>query len=161
MKRFVPGGLLLLLVAVGIFLWWGNTRSSVPASQVAPADCVVYVELPNLVQTSKRWPDSALCQILGEPSVQRFLRQPISKTPASYRHAWDSFAALRCSALFIGITDPERDQWICGLQSSVNQLTWRRELNNLSQAIFGQSMKKLRRKILPVRRVGPRKRGNR
>ncbi len=143
MKRFVPGGLLLLLVAVGTFLWWGNTRSSVPASQVAPVDCLVYVELPNLVQTSKRWPDTALSRILDEPSVQRFLRQPISKAPASYHHAWDSFAALRCSALFFGITDPEKDQWICGLQSNVNQSTWRRQLNNFSKAVFGQNLKEM------------------
>ena len=84
-----------------------ENRDSLSASQIAPVECLAYVELPNIIQTAKRWPDSDLCQILGEPSVQRFLRQPISKAPANYRSAWSSFAALRCSALFVGMTDPD------------------------------------------------------
>jgi hypothetical protein len=140
MKRLIAGGLLLLLVAIGIFFWRQN-GNSLSASQLAPADCLVYFELPNLVQTAKRWPDAALCRILSEPSVQHFLRQPISKTPATYQSAWGSFAALRCSALFLGMTAPDRDRWICGLQTAVDQSTWRRETGNFSKALFGQDIK--------------------
>ena len=111
MKRLVAGGLLVLLVAIAIILWQQN-RDSLAGSQIAPGECVLYVELPNLVQTAKRWPDAALCKILGEPSVQRFLRQPISKTPANYQNAWGSLAALRSSALFFGMTKADRDQWV-------------------------------------------------
>ena len=94
MKRLIAGGLLLLLVAIGIFLWRQN-GITLSASQIAPAECLVYVELPNLVQTAKRWPDAALCRILSEPSVQRFLRQPISKTPADLPKRV-GFASRRC-----------------------------------------------------------------
>src|SRR6202047_3130434 len=137
MKQLIAGGLLLLLAAIGIFLWRQN-RNSLSASQVAPVDCLVYVELPNIVQTAKRWPGAALCRILAEPSVRHFLRQPISETPANYQNAWGSFAALRCSALFFGMTEPDRDRWICGLRTSVDQSTWRREITNTSKALFGQ-----------------------
>jgi hypothetical protein len=139
MKRLIAGGLLLLVVAIAIFLWLQN-RDSLSASQIAPVECLAYVELPNIIQTTKRWPDSDLCHILGEPSVQRFLRQPISKTPENYRNAWSSFTALRCSALFFGMTDPGRDRWICGLRTSLDQPTSLREIANISKALFGQNV---------------------
>jgi hypothetical protein len=142
MKRFIAGGLLSLLVAIGIFLW-RQTQGSLSASQIAPVDCLVYIELPNITQTAKRWPDADLCRILSEPSVQHFLRQPISRTPPNYQNAWSSFAALRCNALFFGMTEPDRDRWICGLQTSVDQSTWRREIPNVSKALFGQNIKEV------------------
>jgi hypothetical protein len=147
MKRLIVGGLVLLLVAIAILLW-RQTRDSLSASQIAPVACVAYLELPNIAQTAKRWPDAALCRILSEPSVQRFLRQPISKTPANYQSAWASFAALRCSALFFGITAPDRDQWICGLRTSVDESTWRREIAEVSRAIFGQGIREVAPEIL-------------
>jgi hypothetical protein len=142
MKRLIVGGLVLLLVAIAIVLW-RQTRDSLSASQIAPVACVAYIELPNIAQTAKRWPDAALCRILSEPSVQRFLRQPISKTPANYQSAWASFATLQCSALFFGMTAPDRDQWICGLQTSVDDSTWRRGIAEVSRALFGQSIKEV------------------
>jgi hypothetical protein len=142
MKRLIVGGLVLLLVAIAILLW-RQTRDSLSASQIAPVACVAYIELPNIAQTAKRWPDAALCRILSEPSVQRFLRQPISKAPANYQNAWASFAALQCSALFFGMTAPDGDQWICGLRTSVDQSTWRREVAGISRAVFGQNIKEV------------------
>jgi len=142
MKRLIAGGLLLLLVAIAIFLW-RQKGDSLSGGQIAPVECVVYVELPNIVQTAKRWPDAALCRILGEPSVQRFLRQPISKTPANYQNAWGSFAALRCSALFFGMTGPDRDRWICGLRTSVDESIWSREITNVSKTLFGWNVKEV------------------
>ncbi|MBV9299900.1 MAG: hypothetical protein JO066_13090 [Verrucomicrobia bacterium] len=140
MKRLIAGGLVLLLVAIGIFLW-GQHRQSLLASQLAPADCLLYVEMPDLLQSARRWPDTALSRILGEPSVQHFLRQPISNAPANFQNAWVSFAALQCSALFFGVTDPDRACWICGLQTAVEQSRWRREIANISKALFGQNIK--------------------
>jgi hypothetical protein len=152
MKRLIAGGLLVLLAAIAIILWQQN-RDSLAGSQIAPGECVLYVELPNLVQTAKRWPDAALCKILGEPSVQRFLRQPISKTPANYQNAWGSLAALRCSALFFGMTEPDRDQWVCGLRTSVDESTWRREITNVSKALFGRAIKEVASDDLEHERV--------
>src|SRR5260370_16322201 len=110
MKRLIAGGLLLLIVAIGVFLWRQN-QDSVSPNQIAPADCLVYFELPNLIQTAKRWPDTDLSQILAEPSVQRFLRQPVSKIPKGYRSAWASIWTLRCSPLSFGMTHPNPDSW--------------------------------------------------
>ena len=158
MKQLIAGGLLLLIAAIGIFLWRQN-RNSLSASQVAPVDCLVYVELPNIVQTAKRWPDAAVCRILSEPSVQHFLRQPISNAPANYQKAWGSFTDLRCSALFFGMTEPDRDGWICGLQTSVDESTWRREISNVSQALFGQNIKEIDPKNLEYESLGAQRAG--
>jgi hypothetical protein len=137
MKRLTAGGLLLLIAAIGAFLWRRN-EIPVSSSQLAPAECLVYIELPNLIQTAKRWPETALCQVLEEPSVQRFLRQPVSKIPKSYRSVCDSVLTLHCSALFFGMTDPNRQSWICGFQTSADQTVWRREISSISRVLFGQ-----------------------
>jgi len=142
MKRLVAGGLLLLIVAIGVFLW-RQSQNSISSSQIAPADCLVYIELPNLIQTAKRWPETALCQILAEPSVQGFLRKPVSKIPKSYQSAWASIRTLRCSALFFGMTDPNRESWVCGFQTSADQKVWRREISNISSSLFGQPVQEI------------------
>ena len=142
MKRLIVGGLVLLLLAIAAFLW-RQTRDSLSASQIAPVACVAYIELPNIAETAKRWPDAALCRILSEPSVQRFLRQPISKAPANYQNAWTSFVALQCSSLFFGMTAPDHDQWICGLRTSVDESTWRQKIAEISKALFGKDIKEI------------------
>jgi hypothetical protein len=142
MKRLIAGGLLLLFVAIGGFLWRQN-QNSVSSSQIAPADCLVYIEMPNLIQTAKHWPDTALFQILAEPSVQRFLRRPVSKVPKNYQNAWASILTLRCSALFIGVTDANRENWVCGFQTSVDQKVWRREISSISSNLFGQAVQEV------------------
>jgi hypothetical protein len=139
MKRLIAGGLLLLIAAIGV-LWWRQNQIPVSSSHLAPADCSVYIELPNLIQTVKHWPETALCQILAEPSVQRFLRQPVSKIPKSYQSVWASVQTLRCSALFFGMTDPNGQSWICGFQTSADQRVWRREISNISDVLFGQAV---------------------
>lgn len=137
MKRLIAGGLLLLLVASGLFLWQ-QKQNSLSSTQIAPADCLVYIEVPNLIQTVTRWPDTALSQILAEPSVQRFLRQPVSKIPKNFQSAWRSVGELRCSALFFGMTDPNGKSWVCGFQTSADKKVWQREISNISGSLFGQ-----------------------
>ena len=65
MKRLIAGGLLLLLVAIAIFLWLQN-RDSLSASQIAPVECLAYVELPNIIQTSE-----ALARLRSLPNPGR------------------------------------------------------------------------------------------
>ncbi len=142
MKRLIAGGGILLFVAIGVFLWRQN-QDTVSPSQIAPADCLVYVELPNLIRTATRWPDTVLSQILAEPSVQRFLARPVSKIPKGYQSAWTSLRTLRCSALFFGMTDANRESWVCGFQTSVDSKTWRKEISNIASSLFGQAVREV------------------
>ncbi len=100
MKRLLAGGLLLLLVAVGILLWHQNRRS-LTASQIAPADCLVYFELPNIAQTAKRWPDTALCGILSEPSVERFLKTTAFQEPGELSNRLEVFHGFAVQLAFL------------------------------------------------------------
>src|ERR1700733_8749392 len=41
------------------------------------------------------------------------------------------------------MTAPDRDQWICGLRTSVDESTWRREIAGVSKALSGQNIKEV------------------
>ena len=142
MKRLIAGGAILLLVSIGLFLWRQN-QNPVSSSRIAPADCLVYIEMPDLIRTAKRWPDTALSQILAETSVQRFLARPLSKAPKSYQSAWASIRMLRCSALFLSVTDANCESWICGFQTSVDPKIWRKEMSNIGGSLFGQAVREV------------------
>ena len=144
MKRLVAGGLLFLLVAIGVFILWERGAESLSPSQIAPAECLVYVELPKLDRMSKRWPDTALSQMLEEPSVQHFLKKPVSKIPANWQAARRAFAGLRCGALFFGMTEPRLNRWICGFQANTDASTAQREIGDISKALFGVASKQMR-----------------
>jgi hypothetical protein len=144
MKRLIAGGLLFLLVAIGIVILWERDSESLLPGQIAPSECQIYFELPKIDRTVKRWPDTALSQMLEEPSVQQFLKKPIAKIPANWRAAGRAFAELRCGALFFGMTETRNDRWICGFQTGADDSTVRREIANLSSALFGLSTKQMR-----------------
>ncbi|HEY2122872.1 MAG TPA: hypothetical protein VGH07_04700 [Chthoniobacterales bacterium] len=144
MKRLVAGGLLFLFVAIGLFILWERGAESLLPSQIAPAECLVYVELPKIDRMSKRWPDTALSQMLEEPSVQQFLKKPVSKIPANWQEAGRAFARLRCGALFFGMTEPGLNSWICGFQANTDASTAQREIGDISKALFGVASKQIR-----------------
>jgi hypothetical protein len=144
MKRLIAGGLLFLLVAIGVVILWQRDSESLLPGQIAPSECLIYFELPKIDRTVKRWPDTALSQMLEEPSVQQFLKKPISKIPANWQAAGRAFAELRCGSLFFGMTETRNNRWICGFQAAANDSTVRREIANLSKALFGLSTKQMR-----------------
>ncbi len=144
MKRLIAGGVLFLLVATGVFILWQREAESLLPAQIAPAECLFYLELPKVDRAAKRWPDTAIAQMLEEPSVQRFLKKPISKIPANWEVAGRAFADLRCSALFFGMTEPKIDRWIFGLQTAGDASTAQRQIANLSKALFGVSSQQMR-----------------
>jgi hypothetical protein len=144
MKRLIAGGLLFLLVAIGVVILWERDSESLLPGQIAPSECLIYFELPKIDRTVKRWPDTALSQMLEEPSVQQFLEKPISKIPANWQAAGRAFAELRCGALFFGMTQTANDRWICGFQAGADDSTMQREISKLSKALFGLSTKQVR-----------------
>ncbi|HYY31470.1 MAG TPA: hypothetical protein VE860_26245 [Chthoniobacterales bacterium] len=143
MKQLIAGGLVLVLIAIGLLLW-RRAENSVPSAQIVPAECLLYIEVPNVAATVKRWGDTAISQILEEPSVQHFFEKPISTTPASWAEAWHAFTQLKCKAFFLGVTEPEGNRWICGLQTSAAGATSDRAIENLSKALFSSSCRQYR-----------------
>jgi hypothetical protein len=143
MKQLIAGGLVLVLIGIGLLLW-RRAENSVPAAKIVPSECLLYIEVPNVAATAKRWGDTAISQILEEPSVQHFLEKPISTTPTSWAEAWRAFTELKCNALFFGLTEPKGDRWICGLQTSAVGATSDRAIESLSKALFSSSCRQYR-----------------
>src|ERR1700736_2060124 len=135
MRRIIGIGGALLFVVLAVLLWW-RSQVSVAANQIAPSSTIFYIEIPHLVQTAKNFPDTALYQIFQEPSVRRFVREPTSSVSKDCRSAWESFLNLGCTALFFCATDPNREQWIIGFQSSANSAVREREIQNISKKLF-------------------------
>jgi hypothetical protein len=144
MKRGIIGIVigLIVLFGLGIFVWLG-TEKKIAASQIAPAHSLFYAELPDVQETVKRWPQTALSQILNEPSMRRFVKQPLSKIPSNSLAAWDSFVRLRCSGLFVCIADSYRDNWIVGIRTPVDRSVSRIEIGLIARNLFGYTIREL------------------
>ena len=66
------------------------------AAELAPAETILLVQLPNLRQTALRIPKTDLYQIWREPEVQAFMK-----------YYTDSAATLATTALFVPLTEAE------------------------------------------------------
>ena len=144
MKRGIIGIVIGLIIffGLGIFFWLG-TEKRIAASQIAPAHSLFYAELPDIQETIKRWPQTALSQILNEPSMRRFVKQPLSKIPSDSLAAWDSFVRLRCSGLFVCVADSYRDNWIVGIRTPVDRSVSRIEIGLIARNLFGCTIREL------------------
>jgi hypothetical protein len=129
-------GVGLLFAALTVLLW-RQSQVSVSADQIAPRDAVFYFEVPHLVTTVKNLPDTALYQIFQEPSVRRFIRQPASMLSKECHGVWNSFLNLDFTALFFCATDPNRQHWVFGFQSSSSLPVRSRLIQNISKQLFG------------------------
>src|SRR6516162_3847297 len=136
MRPIIGVGVTLVFAALAVFLW-KQSQVSVASNQIAPDNAVFYIEIPHLVQTERKLPDTALYEIFQEPSVRRFLKQPASNLSKEYQSSWDSFLNLGCTALFFCATDPSRHRWMAGFQSSANTTVRTREIQNICKRIFG------------------------
>src|ERR1700730_10298080 len=143
MKRAIIGGVVATVAIALVYFLWQRNQKPIPAGQVAPSNSVFYAEIPRLEGTAKRWPKAALCQILAEPSIQRFLKRPLAKVPAKFQNAWAAVGRMHPGALFFSTIDPDREDWILGIQSSAGQSVWLKEVGTIGASIFGREVKEL------------------
>jgi hypothetical protein len=130
------------LLGLGFFIWRLVQKRIVP-SQIAPANALFYAEVPHLQQTIKRLPDTAIFQILNEPTVQRFIRQPLTKVPANLKSAFDSFERLRCEGLFVCVAGTEPEDWLVGIRTSLDRPSARTEAGALIHQLLHGSVRDL------------------
>lgn len=77
MKKLI---LILVFVAVliGASVWYVVSRYGVTDSAaVVPEETIAWIALPDLVQTSIRWNQTALAKIGADPAMQAFLEKPL------------------------------------------------------------------------------------
>ena len=81
MKKSLLVLVLLAAAAAAFYFYRHNPSRPEEVAAWLPADTAVFQEMPDLHRTEKRWPDTALAQILHEPQVQAFLEKPKAKMP--------------------------------------------------------------------------------
>jgi len=85
MKRIV---LLLIALAVAVCAGWYYWKFSQQASNAAvgtllPRDTIFLAHMPDFSRTRDEWRQADIYQLYREPSVQDFLRKPLSNLSAS------------------------------------------------------------------------------
>jgi hypothetical protein len=141
MRRVISGAVIVVVSLLGLgFFVWRVTQKKIAGSQIAPEHSLFYAEVPNLPETLRRWPDTAISQIFNEPSVQRFAKLPLSKIPPTFQKTWSSLERLRCSGLFVCVADSDRESWIVGVRTPVDRSVVRDELNTLARNLFGTDL---------------------
>lgn len=70
----------LILAGVVVFKSGGGPSQ---AAALAPADAVIFVNVPNIPLTGFRWTRSSLAQIAAEPEVRAFLEKPLAELKSS------------------------------------------------------------------------------
>jgi hypothetical protein len=131
MKRILFGGFFVVVLAALFFLLLSRDESeNSPAARLASPDSVVYLELRDLAETMKRWPDTTVSKICLEPTVARFLSRPISQIPASWKAAWSALVQFRPINVFLCCSDWNGKDWVFGARCSGDLRNWQSEIDD-------------------------------
>lgn len=125
MKRAIPILIMLAAIAGGAFWYLRNrpdaAQSAQRAAELAPAGAVIFLEMPDVARTLKRWEETALRQISLEPEWQAFAGRLdeflFSSLPE--QNLGEAFALLKeadPASFFAAIMDPnaESKQYLVG-----------------------------------------------
>ncbi len=131
---------LVFVVFVGGVIWFAFSRrdhSAIPASRLAPANSIFFVECRDFAETQKRFSAANLARILDEPSVKRFISYSSSNVPAPCKELAQALARLSPSSAFFSSYTLNRDEWICGVHCSGDLRSWENQLAAPLAALFG------------------------
>ena len=93
----------LLFGGVVIFLRTGGPSD---AASLAPADSILFVNIPNTPRSAMRWGNTALAKISREPEMKAFLERPLANVQAlpGSKVAQELLTGLKPATLFLSIT---------------------------------------------------------
>src|SRR5437762_4568611 len=139
--------LLLILVSaavVGLAIGYGirlaERRTSGSVAALLPRDTVAFAHLPDFNSTVDEWHRSDIYQIYGEPAVQEFLKNPLTKSAARrpISATIHDVQELKAKDAFVALTSIQNDQpklvagfnFHCG-QDVLDRITgnWRSKIN--------------------------------
>jgi hypothetical protein len=144
MKRILLS--LVFVLFVGGVIWFAFSRrdhSEVPATRLAPANSIVFVECRDFSETQKRFSEANLAKILDEPSVKRFISYSASNVPSPCKAVVQGLARLSPRSAFFSSYALERDEWICGVHCSGDLRSWENQLAAPLAALFGSRFRAL------------------
>jgi hypothetical protein len=137
MKRILLCLVFVLFVA-GV-IWFAFSRrdhSAVPATRLAPANSIFFVECRDFAETQKRFSAASLARILDEPSVKRFINYSSNNVPAPCKEVAQGLLRLSPSSAFFSSYTINRDEWICGVHCSGDLRSWENQLGVPLAALF-------------------------
>ncbi len=109
MKKFVLPLVIVLVASAGaaLLLQRHSSARTVHASQLLPAKCLLFAELPDWPRTAERWRKTALYQLWQEPEVQAFLEKPRNKAPGllEWQTHLDQFNRIGLKQAFAAVTE--------------------------------------------------------
>lgn len=112
---------IIILAVLGVLIFAGVLvfkRSGGPskASLLAPADTILFVNIPNVPMSGFRWQKTALARIAGEPEVVEFLKMPTSRVTnsAGGDETIELLTALKPGNIFLSVG--EGSQVLLGFQ---------------------------------------------
>lgn len=131
MKRILFGTFFLVCLAALFLLLVGRDESeNTPAVRLASPDSVIYLELRDLPESIKRWPETTLSQICSEPTVARFVSRPIAQIPPSWKTAWQALIRLRPINIYFCCSDWNGKDWVFGAKCSGDLRNWQSEIGD-------------------------------
>jgi len=124
MKKVIPGVIVLVALAVAAaFLVLKKTVGPhTRATELAPAETILFVHFPDLKRTAERWPQTGLAQIGAEPEVQAFLAKPRANAPQMkfWEEKLAQVARLEAGEAFLAVTsiDGTAPRFLAGISFS-------------------------------------------
>src|SRR6201993_4705386 len=137
MKRILLCSVFVLFV--GGVIWFAFSRrnhSAVPATRLAPANSIFFVECRDFAETQKRFTAANLARILDEPSVKRFINFSSSNVPGPCKDVAQGLVKLSPSSAFFSSYTLNRNEWICGVHCSGDLRSWEKQLGVPLAALF-------------------------
>jgi hypothetical protein len=137
---------LVFVLFIGGVIWFAFSRrdhSAVPATRLAPANSIFFVECRDFAQTQKRFSAANLARILDEPSVKRFINYSSSNVPAPCKAVAQGLIKLSPNSAFFSIYTLNRDEWVCGVHCSGDLRSWENQLAIPLAALFASRFRGL------------------
>src|SRR5260221_8173404 len=108
-KRLLPAALVLAVLGAAAFCFL-KMRGFLPerprGAELAPAEAIFFVQVPNVRQSALRFLQTDLFQIWREPEVQAFLEKPRRTAPwmREWEERFDEIARVAPGEAFVAVT---------------------------------------------------------
>lgn len=118
MKKIAAVILVLLLVLLGVGVWFWKSLGASDAARLLPQGTVVLVSLPDTVRTAMRWPSTTLAKIGVEPDIRAFLEKPFARIGqgGGGDEAAKILVDLKPTRLFFAVTSVKETAAVVGFQ---------------------------------------------
>jgi hypothetical protein len=138
MKRILFGGFFLVCLASLILLETSRNEGGIPpAARLAAPDSLFYIEIRDLPESVKRWPETTLSKIFSEPTVERFCSRPLGQIPASWKTAWRALVRLEPVSVYLCCSDWNGKEWVLGAKCQGDLRNWQGEIGDQIHSLSG------------------------